>query len=192
MSLLGWLFGRYKEAPPATSPRSARPADDSLRDDIRRRLEASQMFRTEDTGWMADASSKALAAGQGYEVARRTVVLTGKPLSRNEVRQLGLNARTKVGSRYVAALTTADYPASFDLLDEIISTASSAAAHRRQLDELEAAGVASCKLLGPNDGHETEIERRYSGKTMSIAEGRSLTQRHERDLRRSVFTAVFD
>lgn len=71
----------------------------------------------------------------------------------------------------------------------LFSRKASAASQLRNLRRFEEAGVTHCFLRSPRDERETEIERRYDGKRLTISQARKLVAKHADEIKRSVFTA---
>lgn len=160
------------------------------RDDIRKRIAASTLFKIAHVDWLTDEAHSKVIEGAGLRRVVEFVVGAGEPLSKERHKEIG--TRRKVGSRFLDAVETGEIDAVADEFEVIIHTATTRAVHLHTLRRMEEAGVTNCKLSGPNDERSTEVERAMDGKPLTIGEARILISEHDRDIRRSVFIAVIE
>ena len=122
----------------------------------------------------------------------QTLVRDGELLEPDELRALGLRANRKIGRNFVERLSAADLSEAIDSIATAILFVNAEANMKFSLKQMDDVGLKYVTLCSPDDERQTEVEREFDGRKLTIAEAEELVLNHGREIMRSTFIADTD
>lgn len=158
------------------------------KEEIRARLLASGLFRSDAVDWIARDAHASLAGRT--ESGTIGIIRRGELLSRSQLKAIGYRANAKIGRDFFAALAANDVRAAIAGLEWILHVARSRAVHLHDLRRKSDAGVTRVIFLSVMGSSGTEFEQRWDGVEMALDTARNLVVEHEEEMTRGFFTGV--
>jgi hypothetical protein len=146
-------------------------------------------FKASEIEWMSEIAATRIQSGMSFRGPVQEIIRAGPLMAPEAVKAAGLNARRKVGTRFIEAIAVGTAEEAIEALDLALHTETSKANQLHNLRRMQKMGVQFCKFLGPGEGANTPLEAELTGKRLSIDEAIALVKARASEIRRSVFTA---
>jgi len=160
------------------------------KEDFAGRLRDCGFFRHEEIDWMAETIHQQIIAGGSYKAAHTAIVRAGTQMTEDEIKVIGLHKRTKIGDRFVAAVSVTQIKPAIDQLFLLIQHATSKSNKLHNLRRMEEAGITQVEFSSPKDERSTPLEREMEGKVITIGEAKELTVSRSDEISRSVLMGI--
>lgn len=203
MGLVDWLF-RPKKSEASTSidkfveAMSIDVSGPEFRDlyptldEWKARLNGSGAFRGDSIDWIACTAFDIANGSSGHAAILKAVVRAGPLLSRDELKEAGLNVRRKVGRRFVDSISGCNAASAMQIFEETVLVTLSVANKLHNLRRFEETGIQFVELLSAKDERDTDFENTIQGRRLTIREAKNMIKEHEKDIVRSVFVAIVE
>jgi len=150
-------------------------------------LTEEEFLRSDRLNTIADLALK--YRNQGGRGAAKQIIRSGRMLSAEELRDLGLRANRKIGRDFADAVCAKDVDYAIKNLESCLIFAFFEANTLHGLRRNQELGITHVIFSSAQDERNTDIENRYEGKRISIDEAKALLKNHGREITRSIFSA---
>lgn len=146
-------------------------------------------FKSSEIEWMTDIAATQIQSGMNFRGPVQQIVRSGPLITHEALKAAGLNARRKVGARFIEAIAVGTANEAIEALDLALHTETSKANQLHNLNRMKKADIHFCKFLGPGEGANLPLEAELTGQRLSIEDAIDLVKSRASEIRRSVFTA---
>ncbi|MBY3521865.1 hypothetical protein HFN70_22665 [Rhizobium laguerreae] len=157
------------------------------RDAVEHAITGTERFKPSDLGWIADIAFTRMNDGMNYRGPIQEITRSGPPMAPDVLKAHGLNARRKIGTRFVEAIAVGTVDEAVEALDLALHTEWSKANQLHNLRRMQKCGIGFCKFSAPGGDANLPLESELNGKRLSIDEAIDLVKSRPADIRRSVF-----
>lgn len=146
-------------------------------------------FKSSEIEWMTDIAATQIQSGMNFRGPVQQIVRSGPLMTAEALKAAGLNARRKLGTRFIEAIAVGTANEAIEALDLALHTETSKANQLHNLNRIKKADIHFCKFLGPGEGANLPLEAELNGQRLSIEDAMDLVKSRASEIRRSVFTA---
>jgi hypothetical protein len=158
------------------------------RDAVENAITRTKQFKPSDIEWIADIAFTRMNDGMNYRRPIQEITRSGPPMDPDALKAHGLNARRKIGTRFVEAIAVGTVDEVIAALELALHTEWSKANQLHNLRRMRKSGIEFCKFNAPGGDVNLPLESELNGKWLSIEEAINLVKSRPADIRRSVFT----
>jgi len=159
------------------------------RDAVEKAIADTGRFKPSDIGWISDIAFNRMNGGMSFKGPVQEITRSGSRMAPDVLRAHGLNARRKIGMRFVDAIAVGTVDEAVAALDLALHTEGSKANQLHNLRRMRNAGIEFCSFCAPGGDANLPLESEMHGKRLSIDEAIDLVKSRAADIRRSVFLA---
>ncbi|MGO7417121.1 hypothetical protein ACC685_07735 [Rhizobium ruizarguesonis] len=157
------------------------------RDAVEKAISETGRFKPSDIGWISEIAFTRMNDGMNYRGPIQEITRSGPPMAPDRLKAHGLNARRKIGTRFVEAIAVGTVDEAVEALDLALHTEWSKANQLHNLRRMRKAGIEFCKFSAPGGDANLPLESELNGKRLSIDEAIDLVKSRAADIRRSIF-----